>query len=77
TAPEQRSLSRDEFPKILDELVVDIMLTIVARPPTSHEQSLLKQYIRAQADGDPGLTSHDMLKVCQAVIGSTQFQFLD
>ncbi|TWT96304.1 hypothetical protein Pla100_27810 [Neorhodopirellula pilleata] len=48
-----------------------------SRKPTSQESFLLKQYVNAQADGDPGLTKHDMLKVCQAIIGSTQFQFLD
>ncbi len=71
------SLPHDDYIHLLDDLTADMMRTIVAREPTSHEQSLLKQYIMAQADGDPGLTAHDMLKVCQAIIGSTQFQFLD
>jgi hypothetical protein len=77
TQPDQDSLTGDEYSQILDQLVVDLMLTIVARPPTPQEKKLLTQYIQAQADGEPGLTSHDMLKVCQAVLGSTQFQFLD
>ncbi|MEZ6089257.1 MAG: hypothetical protein R3C05_14740 [Pirellulaceae bacterium] len=53
------------------------MLTVVSRFPNADERTLLKEYLQTQADGEPGLTPHDMLKVCQTVIGSTQFQFLD
>jgi hypothetical protein len=62
---------------VLDELIMDVMKKIVSREPTFDEKQLLKQYIQAQADGERGLTSHDMLKVCQAILGSTQFQFLE
>jgi len=77
TGPENDSLSPEEYDKVLNDLVTDIIETIVSPEPTSQEAFLIKQYGRAQADGDPGLTRHDMLKVCQAIIGSTQFQFLD
>lgn len=77
TRPNHDSLTIDEYSQILDELVVDVMQIIAGRPPTAQERHLLKHYIQSQADGDPGLTSHDMLKLCQAAIGSTQFQFLD
>ncbi len=77
TGPDNESLSPDAYGKVLGDLIDDVMQTVVSRAPTSQESFLLKQYVKAQADGDPGLTSHDMLKVCQAIIGSTQFQFLD
>ena len=77
TGPSRQSLGPNEYDGVLDDLVTDIFQTIIARTPTQQEMKLLKQYVRAQADGEPGLTSHDMLKVCQAVIGSTQFQYLE
>jgi len=77
TGPENESLSPEAYGRVLDDLINDVMQTIVSRNPTPQESFLLKQYVKAQADGDPGLTTHDMLKVCQAIIGSTQFQFLD
>ena len=75
--PSQETLSSGDCPEMFDDLVVDVMQTIVARDPNPSERKLLVRYLQAQADGEPGLTSHDMLKLCQAVIGSTQFQFLD
>ncbi|TWU08106.1 PSD1 and planctomycete cytochrome C domain-containing protein [Stieleria varia] len=77
SASEKTSLEPSEYLKVLDDLVVDVMKTLVSREPTTQEKQLLQDYIQAQADGEPGLTSHDMLKVCQAILGSTQFQFLD
>ncbi len=77
TVAENNSLANNEYNQVLDELVDDAMRTIVSREPTLQERVLLEQYIKAQADGDPGLTLHDMLKVCQAIISSTQFQFVD
>jgi hypothetical protein len=77
TGPDDESLSPEAYGKVLDDLITDVMQTIVSRKPTSQESFLLNRYVKAQADGDPGLTTHDMLKVCQAIIGSTQFQFLD
>ncbi|XZE51605.1 PSD1 and planctomycete cytochrome C domain-containing protein [Planctomycetaceae bacterium SH139] len=71
------SLAREEYLRVLDSLLDDLMLMIVARLPTPDERRVLSQYIEDQADGLEGLTRHDMLKVCQAIIGSTQFQFLD
>jgi len=50
---------------------------IVNRPPTAREEQLLVAYLRRQADGPPGLTQHDVMKLCQAILGSTQFQYLD
>jgi hypothetical protein len=77
TESENLSIGPSEYLKVLDDLIVDVMKTVVSREPTTNEKQLLKQYIQAQADGEPGLTSHDMLKVCQAILSSTQFQFLD
>ncbi len=77
TRPEKASLGPNEYLTVLDDLIVDVMKTVVSRAPTTQEKQLLNQYIQAQADGESGLTSHDMLKVCQAILGSTQFQFLD
>ena len=77
TGSEKASLEPSEYFRVLDDLICDLMKTIVSREPTRQEKQLLKEYTQAQADGEPGLTSHDMLKVCQAILGSTQFQFLD
>jgi hypothetical protein len=77
TETEKLSIGPSEYLKVLDDLIVDMMQTVVSREPTTNEKQLLKQYIQTQADGETGLTSHDMLKVCQAILGSTQFQFLD
>jgi hypothetical protein len=73
----KEALARGDGVTMLENLVVDVMQTITARYPIESERELLVRYLQAQADGEPGLTSHDMLKVCQTVIGSTQFQFLD
>lgn len=74
---EKTSLEPNEYLTVLDEIIVDLMKTVLSRSPTTQEMQLLKQYMEAQADGEPGLTSHDMLKACQAILSSTQFQFLD
>lgn len=61
----------------LAEIVDETFQRIVCRDPTADERKLLVGYLRRQADGPPGLTRHDVMKLCQAILGSTQFQFLE
>jgi len=50
---------------------------IVGREPTASEREVLLRYTTRQADDLYGLTQHDALKLCQTILSSTQFQFLD
>jgi hypothetical protein len=49
----------------------------IGRAPSADEQRLLCAYLDTQFEGPPGPTEHDLAKLCQALLGSTQFQFLD
>jgi len=49
----------------------------VCRPPNDRERHLLAEYLRSQFEGPPGPSRHDVAKLCQALLGSTQFQFLE
>ncbi len=48
-----------------------------SRRPTDAERQVLSCYLMTQFEGPPGPTVHDLAKLCQAILGSTQFQFLD
>jgi len=61
----------------LAEVVELAFASIICRPPTAAESDLMTAYLMKQADGPYGLTQHDTMKLCQAILGSTQFQFLD
>jgi len=50
---------------------------IVGREPTEDEHTILTRYLIEQADGDSGLSHHDAMKLCQMIVASTQFQFVD
>ncbi len=50
---------------------------IVCRPPTQAELAILVRYLIAQGDVASGITPHDVSKLCQAILASTQFQFLE
>jgi hypothetical protein len=51
--------------------------SLIGRQPTAAEHRLLTDYLRRQFEGPPGPTIHDVAKLCQAIMSSTQFQFLD
>ncbi|MDA1054913.1 MAG: PSD1 and planctomycete cytochrome C domain-containing protein [Planctomycetota bacterium] len=61
----------------LSNVVDETFAWIAARPPTDAERRLLVDYLQRQADGPPGLTRHDIMKLCQTILGSTQFQFVE
>lgn len=63
--------------ELLARSVRQAFVTICGRPPTLPEQSVLVSYLQEQADGPPGLTRHDLQKLCQTILASTQFQFLE
>jgi hypothetical protein len=77
TSPSHRRLPQAEYEEIADQMLEKLMQTIAFRSPNQQEIDVLRNYLRSQADGQPGLTAHDMLKLCQTVICSTQFQFLE
>jgi hypothetical protein len=76
-SPDETSVASDRLDDVLPAIVEDCFVTIVCRKPTTQERTVLMRYLREQADDDSGLTEHDMLKICQTLLGSTQFQFLD
>jgi hypothetical protein len=49
----------------------------LGRDPSAEELRLLTAYLETQFEGPPGPTIHDLGKLCQALLGSTPFQFLD
>ncbi|MBA4019653.1 MAG: hypothetical protein C0483_21010 [Pirellula sp.] len=51
--------------------------SLLKRRPTAAERQLLTDYLQRQFEGPPGPTIHDLAKLCQAIMSSTQFQFLD
>jgi hypothetical protein len=51
--------------------------SLIGRRPTAAEHRLSSDYLRRQFEGPPGPTVHDVAKLCQAIMSSTQFQFLD
>lgn len=61
----------------IDHVATKCFLQIVERQPRPNEMKVLAEYLRQQADGEPGLSHHDVMKLCQMIIASTQFQFLD
>jgi cytochrome c553 len=50
---------------------------LTGRPPTAAEVATLDRYFAAQYEGPPGPTDHDAMKLVQAILASTQFQFVD
>ena len=50
---------------------------LTGRPPTTAEATTLDRYFAAQYEGPPGPTDHDAMKLVQAILASTQFQFVD
>jgi len=58
-------------------VVTEAFLTICCRPPTSAELEVLTEYLGHQFEGPEGPTQHDLTKLCQAILGSTQFQFVE
>ena len=58
-------------------LVDQAFTQIVGRQPKEQEREVLLRYTTRQADDLYGLTRHDALKLCQTILSSTQFQFLD
>ena len=58
-------------------LVREAFRRVVRRPPTTGEASLLERYLLTQFEGPPGPSDHDVSKLVNALLGSTQFQFLD
>ena len=78
SAEQIASLAHPSPSKVSPATVVDALFDqIVGRAPTKAERMLLIRYLRGQADGPPGLTTHDIMKLAQAILGSTQFQFLE
>jgi hypothetical protein len=61
----------------LQDVVDQAFAWIAARQPTVAERRLLVEYLRLQAEGPPGLSQHDIMKLCQTIPGSTQFQFVE
>jgi hypothetical protein len=61
----------------LEPVVRAAFSAAVGRQPDAKEEQLLMNYLDTQFEGPPGPTVHDLGKLCQAIIGSTQFQFLD
>lgn len=61
----------------LDSFVRRAFLEAVCRNPTELEARLLADYLATQFEGPPGPTVHDLRKLCQAIVATTQFQFLD
>ena len=49
----------------------------IGRDSDAAELKLLSTYLETQFEGPPGPTIHDLGKLCQAILGSTAFQFLD
>lgn len=59
------------------QIVGTVVREIWRREPTPREFELLTRYLEHQSDDAHGVTRHDIAKLCQAVMASTQFQFLD
>ena len=49
----------------------------IGRDPSPEELRLLGAYLETQFEGPPGPTVHDLGKLCQAILASTSFQFID
>ncbi|KAA5540730.1 DUF1553 domain-containing protein [Roseiconus nitratireducens] len=58
-------------------IAADAFHRIVGRQPNAEEREILARYLVNQADGRRGLSHHDVMKLCQTIVASTQFQFLD
>jgi hypothetical protein len=58
-------------------LVREAFRRAVGRQPSTSEHQLLSAYLATQFEGPPGPTAHDVAKLCQAILASTQFQILD
>ena len=60
-----------------ESIICEAFTRAVCRAPRSGEARLLRAYLGTQFEGPGGPTVHDVSKLCQAVLGSTQFQLLD
>jgi hypothetical protein len=61
----------------VEPVILSAFREAIGRDPSADEFRLLSAYLETQFEGAPGPTSHDLAKLCQALLGSTAFQFLD
>ncbi len=61
----------------VEEIVQQCFEALVNRRADAREQAVLTSYLREQAVGPPGLSKHDLTKLCQTILSSTQFQYLE
>ncbi len=61
----------------VDVIVEAAFERILNRPPAPSEKLMLGQYLTEQFEGPPGPTDHDIGKLCQGLLASTLFQFID
>jgi hypothetical protein len=66
-----------DSPRALKDAVSRCFQAIVHRSPTAAEQAVLLGYLENQAAGPSGLSRHDLMKLCQTILASTQFQFIE
>ncbi|MEQ8784829.1 MAG: PSD1 and planctomycete cytochrome C domain-containing protein [Pirellulaceae bacterium] len=59
-----------------DELIKRAFSMLIGRRATPSELEILDRYLEKQYEGPEGPTDHDVSKLVQTILGSTQFQFL-
>lgn len=58
-------------------IIRNVFLQLVSRIPNDREQAILRQYFANQFAGDTAPSEHDVSKLIQTVLASTQFQFIE